>query len=94
MLALLAAGYTREPAAAELGLAPSTVQGHVARILAALGARNAAHAVAIAHRRGLFAPRRPMAVGTRLSWREHQVLTGIAAGLTAEQFGKALTLSG
>lgn len=94
VLALLAAGNTRETAAAELCLAPSTIQGHVARILAALGARNAAHAVAIAHRSGLFEPRRQMSVGSRLSWRERQVLVGIAAGLTADQLGKVLTLSG
>lgn len=54
-------GWTNERIAADLRLATSTVRRHVQAVLAKLGARNRAHAVAIAYRTGLFAistPRR------------------------------------
>jgi DNA-binding CsgD family transcriptional regulator len=93
VLSLIATGSTRETAAAELGLAPATVRRHATRIFAVLGARNAAHAVAIAHRAGVLGSRRTRAVGGPVTWRERQVLRGIAAGLTAAQLGRVLLLS-
>jgi DNA-binding NarL/FixJ family response regulator len=93
VLRLIATGSTRATAAAELGLAPSTVRRHAARIFAVLGARNAAHAVAIAHSAGVFGSCRTMPVGGPVTRRERQVLRGIAAGLTAAQLGSVLVLS-
>jgi len=93
VLSLIATGSTRETAAAELGLAPATVRRHATRIFAVLGARNAAHAVAIAHHAGVFGSCRTMPVDGPVTWRERQVLRGIAAGLTAAQLGRVLVLS-
>lgn len=54
MLALVAAGRTRESTARELGISPHTVDRHMAGVLAALGAGSAAHAVALAIGLGLL----------------------------------------
>ena len=56
VLLLIAAGATRDRVARELGVFPNTVKTHVSRLLRALKARDAAHAVAIAIRMGLVCP--------------------------------------
>ena len=52
ILRLVAAGYETDAMAAALVISPSTVRNHVVRILAKLGARNRAHAVALGAARG------------------------------------------
>jgi two-component system, NarL family, response regulator len=47
-------GWTNERIAADLRIALPTVKRHVDRGLSKLGARNRAHAVALAYRTGLF----------------------------------------
>jgi DNA-binding CsgD family transcriptional regulator len=54
VLALLAAGYGNKEIAAALQVGAETVKTHVRNVLVALGARNRAHAVAIALRSGLL----------------------------------------
>ncbi len=54
VLTLLAAGDSNEDIGRRLFIAVETVKSHVRGILAALQARNRAHAVAIAFRRGLL----------------------------------------
>lgn len=56
ILQTLAAGLTLDEASAELDLSPNTMHTHRSRIYQALGARNAAHAVAIGYQRGLLKP--------------------------------------
>lgn len=53
-LRLTADGLTRKEVARALSLAPVTVEEHIKRARAKLGARNALHAVAIAIRRGII----------------------------------------
>lgn len=55
VLALVVEGFASPAIAAELYLAPETVKGYRKRIVAKLGARNTAHAVTLAFRRGLVA---------------------------------------
>jgi len=54
VLAALAEGLTSRAAATRLGVAEKTIESHKARIYAKLGARNQAHAIAIAASRGLL----------------------------------------
>jgi DNA-binding NarL/FixJ family response regulator len=54
ILQLLADGHSTESAANSLGLSPETVRTHIKAVLARLGARDRAHAVAIAFRGGLI----------------------------------------
>lgn len=56
VLALVAEGQTNAEIGARLHVASETVKSHVQAILEKLGARNRAHAVAIAIRRGLLEP--------------------------------------
>ena len=53
VLSLVAQGWSNEEIAGRLGIGLETVKTHVASVLAALGARNRAHAAAIGVRRGL-----------------------------------------
>ena len=89
---LIAAGETKEEISRRLGLSSSTVSRHMTRIYRALGARNAAHAVALAHGSGLI-ERRPQPPAPFMSRRERQVLAGVAHGLTTEQVAMCLSLS-
>ncbi|GAA1505744.1 response regulator [Nocardioides humi] len=59
VFALVGEGRSNREIAVALTLAESTVQTHVKRILAKLGARDRAQAVAIAFRSGLVDPRSP-----------------------------------
>lgn len=93
VLQLIAAGETKEEIARHLGLSPSTVSRHMSRAYRALGARNAAHAVALGHGFGVI-PRRPMPAASFVSRRERQVLAGVAHGLTTEDLARCLSLSG
>lgn len=93
VLALIADGKTNEEVAARLGIARHTVKSHMAHILDALGAMNSAHAVAIAHCRGDFSPRHRMAWNPDVSYREVQVLEGVAVGMTDVQVGRKLWVS-
>ena len=54
VLALVARGATTEEIAAELFVSRNTVRSHVRHIMDKLGARNRAHAVAIAFSAGLI----------------------------------------
>lgn len=54
ILQLFADGLSTERAARSLGLSPETVRTHIKAVLARLGARDRAHAVAIAFRGGLI----------------------------------------
>jgi DNA-binding NarL/FixJ family response regulator len=54
ILQLFADGLSTERAAKSLGLSPETVRTHIKAVLARLGARDRAHAVAIALRGGLI----------------------------------------
>jgi len=92
VLTLVAAGGTREEISRSLGMAPGTVASHMARIYRALGARNAAHAVALAHGVGVIAPQ-PLPAAPFVSRRERQVLAGLAYGLTSAQVALSLSLS-
>lgn len=92
VLTLVAAGSTKHEIARQLGIAPRTVASHMSRIYRALGARNAAHAVALAHGCGaIVAPRQPPA--PMVSRREREVLAGLAHGLTSAQVAWCLSLS-
>jgi DNA-binding CsgD family transcriptional regulator len=93
VLAEIADGKTNEEVAARLGIARHTVKSHMAHILDALGAMNSAHAVAIAHCRGDFGPRRRLAWNPDVSYREVQVLEGVAVGMTDVQVGRKLWVS-
>ena len=93
VLALIADGKTNEEVAARLGIARHTVKSHMAHILDALGAMNSAHSVAIAHCRGDFSPRCRMAWNPDVSYREVQVLEGVAVGMTDVQVGRKLWVS-
>lgn len=74
VLALLARGWTSKHAAGHLGLSESTVDRRLKRLYAALGARNAAHAVAIAGLQRLLTPEdlRAAAADRRDGWRPGQ----------------------
>ncbi len=66
VLALLAEGYGNKQIAAELSITLDTAKTHVRNVATALGARNRAHAVAIAIREGILpleraAPQHPRA---------------------------------
>lgn len=93
VLTLVAAGGTRDVISDQLGLAPGTVASHMVRIYRALGARTAAHAVALAHGTGVIAAR-PLPPAPFVSRRERQVLAGLAHGLTSAQVAMHLSLSG
>src|SRR5215211_833856 len=54
ILQLFADGLSTDRAARSLGLSPETVRTHIKAVLARLGARDRAHAVAIAFRGGLI----------------------------------------
>ena len=56
VLILVAEGYTSKDIGGRLYVAEETVKSHVANVLGYLGARNRAHAVAIAIRQGLLVP--------------------------------------
>lgn len=92
VLAMVASGGTRDEISRRLEMAPGTVASHMSRIYRALGARNAAHAVALAHGSGLI-PARPQPPGPFVSRRERQVLAGLALGLTSEELASHLSLS-
>lgn len=92
VLALIAAGGTRDEISHRLGMAPGTVASHMSRIYRALGARNAAHAVALAHGTGVISVR-PLPPAPFVSRRERQVLAGLALGLTTAQVAWHLSLS-
>lgn len=55
ILALVARGQTNREIGRALGISPSTVEQHMTNILAALNAKNRAHAVTVATQRGLLA---------------------------------------
>lgn len=93
VLSLIADGMTNEEVAKQLGIARHTVKSHMAHILDALGAQNSAHAVAIAHCRGQIEPRRRVPWNADVSYREVQVLEGVAVGLTDLQIGRKLWVS-
>ena len=92
VLTLVASGGTRDVISGQLGMAPGTVASHMARIYRALGARNAANAVALAHGSGVISAR-PQPPVPFVSRRERQVLAGLAYGLTAAQVADYLSLS-
>jgi len=54
ILAMLADGKQATEIGVALGISPRTVKSHLVVVYAQLGAANAAHAVAIALRRGLI----------------------------------------
>jgi two-component system, NarL family, response regulator len=54
VLELVSAGNSNKRAAGLLGIDEETVKGHVASILAKLGARDRTHAVTVALKRGIF----------------------------------------
>jgi DNA-binding CsgD family transcriptional regulator len=54
VLTMIAAGLDNNEIGRFLIIAPETVKWHVRRLLAKMPARNRAHAVGIAYRRGLF----------------------------------------
>jgi two-component system, NarL family, response regulator len=58
-------GWTNECIAADLRIAVPTVKRHMDRVLSKLGARNRAHAVALAYRTGLFVIGTPRRVRDR-----------------------------
>jgi DNA-binding NarL/FixJ family response regulator len=58
VLLAVAEGDVTNEIAADLGLSPLTVKLHRKRINSKLGARTAAHAVAIAYHEGILQPRR------------------------------------
>ncbi|NUR25857.1 MAG: helix-turn-helix transcriptional regulator [Catenulispora sp.] len=92
VLTLIAAGSTKYEVARRLGIAPRTVASHMSRIYRALGARNAAHAVALAHGSGAISARL-QSPPPYISRRERQVLAGLAHGLTSAQVAWCLSLS-
>lgn len=92
VLMLVAAGGTRDEISARLDISPGTVASHMTRIYRALGARNAAHAVALAHGSGVMSAR-PQPPAPFVSRRERQVLAGLAHGLTSAQVALYLSLS-
>jgi DNA-binding CsgD family transcriptional regulator len=60
VLMLVARGSSNEQIAAGLHLSVHTVQTHLRRLRVKLGARDRAHAVALAYQLGLFGPDNPM----------------------------------
>ena len=65
----LAAGRTQKEIARDLDLSIWTVSQHVQRLMHALGAKTAAHAVDIAHRTGVFdTPAEKQAPAVRRVW--------------------------
>jgi DNA-binding CsgD family transcriptional regulator len=103
VLKMVANGGTRDVIAEQLDISPGTVASHMTRIYRALGARNAAHAVALAYGSGVLPYQAPLPVQPHLqpqpqkppivSRRERQVLAGLAYGLTSEQVAVYLHLS-
>lgn len=103
VLTLVADGGTRDVISEQLDISPGTVASHMTRIYRALGARNAAHAVALAYGSGVLPYQAPLPVqphlqplpqqGPTVSRRERQVLAGLAYGLTSEQVAVYLHLS-
>ena len=55
VLSLIAEGMSTREVARALWITEETVKSHVARVLARLGARTRAHAIAIVYRDGLWA---------------------------------------
>ncbi|NUP47299.1 MAG: helix-turn-helix transcriptional regulator [Catenulispora sp.] len=92
VLTMVAAGGTKHEIARQLGIAPRTVASHMSRIYRALGARNAAHAVALAYGCGAITARR-QPPAPMVSRREREVLAGLAHGLTSAQVAWCLSLS-
>jgi DNA-binding NarL/FixJ family response regulator len=93
VLSVIARGGTKAAAAEELGIAPQTVKSHLGHIFCALGARNAAHAVALGHCRGLLGGAGRVARAVEVSRREVEILEGIAHGMTDEQLARRLAIS-
>lgn len=103
VLTMVAAGGTRDVISERLDISPGTVASHMTRIYRALGARNAAHAVALAYGSGVLPYQPPLPVPPHLqpqpqqpplvSRRERQVLAGLAYGLTSEEVAVYLHLS-
>ena len=54
IIALVGEGDTNREIGQKLSIAEDTVKSHMANVLRALNARNRAHALSIAHRRGLL----------------------------------------
>ncbi|SFD13562.1 response regulator transcription factor [Streptomyces aidingensis] len=87
VLTRIAHGATYRQVATELGVKEATVRGHVHRILTDLGANSSAHAIHIAHQRGLLdTTERPAA-----RYATELLLT--AQGLTAEQVADRLGIT-
>lgn len=93
VLSLIASGGTKDEISHQLEMSPSTVAGYVTRIYRALGARNAPHAVALAHGYRVISAR-PLPPPPYVTRRERQVLAGVAYGLTTAQVAGHLSLSG
>lgn len=71
LLQRVAHGATYRQVASEWGIAEITVRGYGHRLMRALGASTIAHAVHIAHSRGLIGPKPDC--GTRAAYRRHVV---------------------
>lgn len=90
VLALVADGLTNTEIGARLWLTLPTAREHVVKIFGRLGARNRAHCVNLAYRRGLLsAPLSPRPV-RRWTSRERQVTELAADGMTNPQIAVAL----
>ncbi|MFJ4637543.1 helix-turn-helix transcriptional regulator [Streptomyces hygroscopicus] len=71
LLQRVAHGATYRQVAVEWGIAEITVRGYGHRLMRALGASTIAHAVHLAHSRGLIGPKPDC--GTRAAYRRHVV---------------------
>lgn len=56
----LADGDTVAEIASGLNYSPETIKGHLRRVYQKLGAKNAAHAVALAYHYGILTPKQPV----------------------------------
>lgn len=93
VLCEIAQGRTKSETAKHLGIAPNTVKSHVGNIFDALGARNAAHAVAIGHCRGILSQGKLSVRLPEVSRQEIELLKAVALGMTDVQVGRKLSLS-
>lgn len=93
VLSEIAQGRTKSETAKHLGIAPNTVKSHVGNIFDALGARNAAHAVAIGHCRGILSQGKLSVRLPEVSRQEIELLKAVALGMTDVQVGRKLSLS-